>query len=68
MSDYKQMQVYSSVKAIVQDYKKKLKLKNESEVIAYLSAIYDKHRPKLTIDEHEEALQKTKEIINQASL
>lgn len=62
------MQVYSSVKTIVQDLKKDLELSNESEVIAYLYAIYNSRRKTLTLDEHRNALKTTEEIINQSSI
>lgn len=62
------MQVYSSVKTIVQDLKKDLELSNESEVIAYLYAIYNSRRKTITFDEHRNALKTTEEIINQSSI
>lgn len=65
---YKQMQVYTGVKTLVQDIKKERKLKNESEVIAYLAAIREIYKDKISLTQHEEALERMKEIINQGSL
>ncbi|KAA8786589.1 hypothetical protein EC604_22430 [Paenibacillus amylolyticus] len=64
----KQMQVYSSVKAIVQDLKKDLELSNESEVIAYMYTIFNSRRKSITLDEHRAALQATRDIINQSTM
>lgn len=62
----KQMQVFSQTKQIVQDLKKSLGLKNESEVIAYLYAIYEMKFEKLTVIEDMKARERIKEIHNQA--
>jgi hypothetical protein len=62
------MQVYSSVKTIVQDLKKELKFSNESEVIAYMYAIYKGRYKEITLEEHRNALKTTEEIINQSSI
>ncbi|PAF30768.1 hypothetical protein CHI14_15895 [Paenibacillus sp. 7516] len=62
------MQVYSSVKTIVQDLKKDLEFSNESEVIAYLYAIYKDRYKTITLEEHRNALKTTEEIINQSSI
>ncbi|RJG23294.1 hypothetical protein [Paenibacillus thiaminolyticus] len=64
----KQMQVYSSVKNIVQDLKSELELKNESEVIAYLYCIYKQRYKSITLDEHKKATAEMKNIINQSTL
>lgn len=63
----KQMQVYLPVKRIVEDLKKKIGLKNESQVIAYLYALYDDRLEKITLIEHEKALKRITEIHNQNS-
>lgn len=62
------MQVYSSVKTIVQEIKKDVELANESEVIAYLYAIYKGHYKEITLEEHKKALVLCKEIIDQSSI
>lgn len=64
----KQMQVYSSVKTIVQDLKRDLELSNESEVIAYLYSIYKGRYKTITLEEHKQALKSTEEIISQSSI
>ena len=62
------MQVYSGVKTIVQQLKKELGLKNESEVVAYLAAIREQYHDKITYVQHNEALKRKDEIINQSSM
>lgn len=62
------MQVYSSVKSIVQDLKKDLGLSNESEVIAYLYTIFNSRRETISFDEHKAAIQATRELINQSTM
>lgn len=64
----KPMQVYTGVKAIVQDLKKELDFKNESEVVAYLAAIRELYRNEITLVKHQTAIKRRDEIINQTSL
>ncbi|MFD5022379.1 hypothetical protein ACFWMP_26095 [Paenibacillus sp. NPDC058367] len=64
----KSMQVYSNVKKIVEDLKKELELKNESEVIAYLSQFYRIRQKSLTLDEHKQIKKEIEDLINQSSL
>jgi flagellin-specific chaperone FliS len=68
MSDRVTTNVTRSVKNILKDLKSTLKVSNESEVIAYLYAIYEERYPKLTLIEHENALRRMKEIVNQSEL
>ncbi|SFF49339.1 hypothetical protein SAMN04487969_1555 [Paenibacillus algorifonticola] len=68
MSNYKMMQVYTGVKTVVQDLKKELELKSESETVAYLAAIRELHKDKLTHVQHQEAIKRMHEIINQSSM
>lgn len=62
------VQVYKPVKNILKDLKNALKVKNESEVIAYLYGIYEEKYPKLTVIEHEKALKKVEEIHSQGTI
>lgn len=68
MSTYKPMQVYSGVKVVVQDLKKELKFKNESEVIAYLAALREIYQDRITLTQHNEAIARRDQIINQSTL
>ncbi|MND45544.1 hypothetical protein D3C76_316330 [compost metagenome] len=64
----KQMQVYSPIKNIVQELKKELNLKNESEVIAYLYCIYKqnkKSRKTITLEEHKQTLEEIENILQE---
>lgn len=61
----KQMQVYTPIKNIVQDLKSSLQLSNESEVIAYLYALYEMQYPNLKVHEDLKARERIKEILNQ---
>jgi hypothetical protein len=63
----KTLQVLNSVKQIVQGIKKERGFKNESEVIAYLYALYEAQKPKITLQQHEDALKRKDEILNQLS-
>lgn len=65
---YKQMQVFNGVKAAVQDLKAELKLRNESQVIAYLVALREGQRDKITLTQHQAALERADDIINQGTL
>ena len=65
---YKQMQVYTGVKTIIQELKKELDFKNESEVVAYLAALREQQKEKITLVQHQAAITRSHEIINQASL
>ncbi|MNW41489.1 hypothetical protein D3C74_186270 [compost metagenome] len=62
------MQVYSPIKSIVQDLKKEIELKNESEVIAYLYCIYKQNKNNLKLEDHKKALKEVEVIINQTQL
>lgn len=64
----KMMQVYSPVKTIVQNLKQELEFKNESEVIAYLYSIRDIYKDKITLVQHQDALKKVENILNQQTL
>lgn len=64
----KPMQVHTNVKNIVQDLKKDLELKSESEVIAYLYEFYQLRHKSLTLDEHKQIKSSIENLINQASL
>lgn len=64
----KQMQVYNGVKTVIQDLKKELDFKNESEVLAYLYAVRDIYKDKITFTQHKEALAKADEIIYQQTI
>ncbi|MNJ78498.1 hypothetical protein D3C77_762670 [compost metagenome] len=65
---YKQMQVYTPIKNIVQNLKTELDFKNESEVIAYLYAIYKYRYKAITLEEHKQALKEKDDILNQQQL
>lgn len=65
---YKTIQVHSPVKNIVKDLKAELNFKSESEVIAYLASIREIYQDKITLNQHQEAMKKTQDIINQQSL
>ena len=60
--------VQKSVKQILHDLKDKLGVKNESEVIAYLYAIYEDRYPKITLIEHDQAMKRVEEIHSQGTL
>jgi flagellin-specific chaperone FliS len=60
--------VNKAVKDILKDLKSSLKLSNESEVIAYLYAIYENHYPKITLPEQEKALQRMNDLHNQQTM
>lgn len=62
------MQVYQPVHNVIGDLKKSLGMSNVSEVILYLYAVYDGHYPKLTMPEHQEALRKVKDLLDQETL
>lgn len=64
----KQMQVYAQAKALVEEVKKELGLKNESEAIAYLYMIRDIYKDKITFVQHQEAMRRVEEIHNQQIL
>lgn len=64
----KTLQVYNSVREIVSDVKKRRGLKNDSEAIAYLYALYEDQADRITLNQHERALQRKDEIINQQTL
>lgn len=53
---YKSMQVYEPIKTIVQELKKEMKLKNESEVVAYLYCLYKNRYESITLEEHRKAI------------
>lgn len=65
---YKSMQVYTPIKTIMQDLKKNLELKNESEVIAYLYCTYQRQYKSITLEQHKQTLKDIKEILNQETL
>ncbi len=65
---YKQMQVYSGVKSTIQELKKELEFKNESEVVAYLAALREIQKNDITLVQHQKAIARRDEIINQSSL
>lgn len=65
---YKPMQVYTPVKNIVVDLKKELNFRNESEVIAYLFAIREQYKEKITLIQHQDAIKRVEEILNQVSI
>ncbi len=60
--------VSKAVKDILKDLKTSLKVSNESEVIAYLYAIYENHYAKITLPEHEKALKRVEDIHNQQTI
>jgi hypothetical protein len=60
--------LYPAVKNQINDLKDILKLKSESEVVGYLYAIYEAHYPKLTVIEHNKALERMTELHNQITL
>lgn len=64
----KQMQVYSPVKNIVQDIKKELDLRNESEVIVYLAAIRTIFKDRITLNQHQEAIKIVEDTLNQQTM
>lgn len=64
----RQMQVYAGSKRAVEDVKKELNLKNESEAIAYLYAIREIYKDKITFTQHNEAMEKVKELHNQQTM
>lgn len=64
----KSMQVYSSVKSLVEGFKKDNNLSNESEVIAYLYEFYRIRQNSVTLVEDREIKQRIKSLINQATL
>ncbi|WP_248549765.1 hypothetical protein [Paenibacillus odorifer] len=64
----KSMQVYSSVKSLVESFKKDNNLSNESEVIAYLYEFYRIRQNSVTVVEDREIKQRIKALINQATL
>lgn len=53
------------VKARVEDMKKALHVKSESEVIAYLCALYDRKYQYITLPEHGNLLKDAREMQNQ---
>lgn len=48
----KTTKVSSTVKARLEELKVNLGLKNESQVVAYLLAMYDEHFPSMTVVQH----------------
>ncbi len=63
--------MYPDIKAILDKLKKETKFKKEkynfSEIIAYMYLFYDKHYEDLKQYEHEEILQKVKELLAKQS-
>jgi flagellin-specific chaperone FliS len=57
-----------AISNILKDLKKTLKVKNESEVIGYLYAIYENHYPRITMPEHEKAMKRVEDIHNQQTI
>lgn len=68
MDERMNVKVSKSIKSTLKDLKSTLKVKNESEVIGYLYAIYEGHYPKVTMPEHENALKRMRDLHDQASL
>jgi flagellin-specific chaperone FliS len=64
----KSVKVNKDIKNILQSLKVKLNLSNESEIIAYLYAIYENHYPRITLPEHEKAMKRVEDIHNQLSI
>lgn len=66
----KTLQVIKPVHTIIQDVKAARSLKSDSEAIAYLYAVYEGllKQDRITLKQHEEALERKNEILNQATL
>lgn len=64
----KSIMTNQAISQTLKDLKASLKLKNESEVIGYLYGIYENHYPRITLPEHEKALQRMKELQNQLTI
>ncbi|TMV42796.1 hypothetical protein FE783_36910 [Paenibacillus mesophilus] len=67
-NNYRSVKLTSSVKVQLEDLKAKLKLKSESEVTAYLVALYTDSYPKMTVVQHENYLERAKEMNSQGTL
>lgn len=65
MNNRKSIKVSPAVKVEIEGLKRKLNLKNESEVIAYLKVFYDQKRDIMTVTQHEKALRVVKDLQNQ---
>lgn len=64
----KTTKVTTGVKARLEDLKKHLNVKTESEVIAYLASVYDLKFEKLTVPEHQRCLESMNDLQNQKTL
>lgn len=64
----KMIQVYAPTKREVENIKKELNFKNESQVITYLVAIREIYKDKITLVQHQEALKMVEKKLNQQTL
>lgn len=68
MTKYKQVQVHTPVKRKLEEAKKELNLKSESETIAYLAILREMYREKITLVQHQEIQKRVDETLSQATI